>query len=301
MPHLVGDGEHGIEVFLVVEQHVGVRAVGAPRIRARGLALVFVNVDPALLARLAQYGLIVLAERGERLHHQLVGLVKGQLDVKALHRRHVEVDHAHVGNADPFAIALHKARQRRYVPPHGGNEVVVDAHGHLIRKQRRFQRALVLRRARGKDVGAHRGVVERGDGGGKGLIGGIQPLKRRRAHAAVAIHHQGDVVGVGDAHVLALFVLDDGKFHVRVGEHGVNGVRRGGHLPGHGHDALLGLGERVRPLPLHLAQHDGELGKRRLFACGGNVLAGNESSSGVKKLAAVSTLVISACARAVSA
>ena len=64
--HLVRRREHVVERVGVVQQHVRVRAVHRRRVRARALAFVLVDVDPAALEALAQPLLVVRPERRDR-------------------------------------------------------------------------------------------------------------------------------------------------------------------------------------------------------------------------------------------
>ena len=63
VPHLVRQREHVVERVGVVQEHVRVRAVHRRRVRARPLALVLVDVDPAARKTLPHARLILGAER----------------------------------------------------------------------------------------------------------------------------------------------------------------------------------------------------------------------------------------------
>ncbi len=75
--HLVRQREHVVERVGPVQEHVGMHAVDGGRVGAAALAVVFVDVDPALVEAAPHARLVVGAERLDRLDDRREHLVVG--------------------------------------------------------------------------------------------------------------------------------------------------------------------------------------------------------------------------------
>ena len=97
--HLVDEGEHAVEVILVVEQHVGVGPAVAGAVGAAALAGVLIHVKPAVAKCLFEHVRIVFAEHRECFERGLLGLFKGDLNVRVRDDRGVDIVHVQLVNA----------------------------------------------------------------------------------------------------------------------------------------------------------------------------------------------------------
>ena len=97
--HLVDEGEHAVEVILVVEQHVGVGPAVAGAVGAAALAGVLIHVEPAVAKGLLKHVCIVLAEHRECFERSLLGLFKGDFNVRVRDDRGVDIVHVQLVNA----------------------------------------------------------------------------------------------------------------------------------------------------------------------------------------------------------
>ncbi|MNJ53992.1 hypothetical protein D3C77_494140 [compost metagenome] len=68
MPHFVRQREHAVQVILVVQQHIRMRAIGSPAVCSRTLALIFINVNPAVIQALLKHFKIIVSKRLQSLH-----------------------------------------------------------------------------------------------------------------------------------------------------------------------------------------------------------------------------------------
>ena len=101
---LVREREHRVERVVVVHQHVRVGAVDRRRVGAAALALVLVDVDPALGEGAPHARLVLGAERRHRLHDPVEHIVVGVLDV-VVDERHERVEDVVVRQARARACA----------------------------------------------------------------------------------------------------------------------------------------------------------------------------------------------------
>ena len=97
--HLVDEGEHAVEVILVVEQHVGVGPAVAGAVGAAALAGVLIHVEPAVAKGLLKHVRIVLAEHRECFERGLLGLFKGNFNVRVRDDWGVDIVHVQLVNA----------------------------------------------------------------------------------------------------------------------------------------------------------------------------------------------------------
>ena len=141
--HLVHEREHIVERALEVEQHIGMHA-RACRIRARALALVLVNVDPAVFKALADEREIILAERRERLERDLLRLLKRELHLHALDDRHIQVVHMQLVHAEQLFAQLDIAVHGTEGAVHRVDQIAVDLGRDLGAVECRIERRGIL-------------------------------------------------------------------------------------------------------------------------------------------------------------
>ena len=260
----MGDGQKLLQRLVVVHQHIGVGVVGAPGVRAGGLALVLIGVDPAFAERPLEDFLIVRAQRSECLHDERVGLFKGQVDGKLAGHPGVHVVHGGVIKAQPLHLEAHHVVKRRQVAVDGLDQAVIHGGGHVVAVERGLQRALEFRGARREQVRLDRRGVDRGHGGGVAPEGLVHCGEGGLAHFPVRAHHVVDVAAVGQRGHVALAVGHFGKLHVGVGQHVEDGVGGGSQFARHGHDALFRGGQRVGPRALDGGKEHAVVGERRI-------------------------------------
>ena len=161
--HLVRHGEGVRQGVGVVEQHVGVDAVDAGRKGAGPLALVFVDVDPALGEGAADGLLVGVAEDGHRLDQLLADGIVGQRPVDLDERQiGVEVAVAFDAQGPPAEPVI--ALQRRAAVTRGGDEVLDHGGRNVVVVELVFESGGVAARPRGEPVFLKHAVVDRRKG-----------------------------------------------------------------------------------------------------------------------------------------
>ena len=133
----------------VVEQDVGMHAVHAAGVCARGLALVLVYVDPALGKGAVKQLLVPLSQRQGGLLDQLLCLLVGDLHLHALHHRAVEIVHIQLVKPQHAAAQLQVAAHDGQASVNGLGQAVVDRYGHVVAEERLLA---------GRLVSAHAGI-----------------------------------------------------------------------------------------------------------------------------------------------
>ena len=251
--HLVGQGEGAVEVVLVVEQHEGVDR-GADGVGAGALALVLIDVHPAVGEGLGQNGAVLLAQNLGGLQHILAGLVEGD-DLVPL-GEHGGVDVVHVQLIQPHGLLpqIHVAVHLVHVLVDGLDEVVVHALRHLHGVEGALEGAVILPGAGEEDVPADGGVEHGGQGVAAALVDAVEGLEGVLPQGAVGALHKGDVGAVGQGVLLPLAVGHGGELHVRVVIGVVDIAGAAAHLAGGSQQVLLGGGEDVVLLQPGLVQ-----------------------------------------------
>ena len=141
--HLVGQSKLAVQCAGIVQQHVGMDG-GASGISTAALALILVNVDPAVVKALLQNGPVVLAQRSQGIVDSLLRLLIGDMLVNAGQEWGVNVIEMQFFNAQQLLaqadIAVHtgKLLVNRF------DQVVVNRHRHIGAVQRGFQRGAVF-------------------------------------------------------------------------------------------------------------------------------------------------------------
>ena len=243
--HLVGDGEHGVQRVLLVQEYIGVGPGVAGGVGPGALAPVFVHVDPALVKALFQKRRVVLPQHGQGLQHGLLCLVVGDLHRRVPHHRGVDVVHVQLLHAQQLFpqgdIAVHLVQ----VPVHGLDEIVVHALRHLGAVQGGGQGGGITPRL-GKEA---EGLELRVQGGGHGVaeiaVAPVAVFKGALSQGPVlALHQRAEGAG-GEGVAAAVCIHGVVKAQVRVAQGRADGVRAVRHLPGGGQQLFLLVGEDV--------------------------------------------------------
>ena len=249
MAHLMGQGKHGVEIVLVVEQHVGMRAGGAGGIGSGALARVFVHIDPAVVKTLAQQVRVVFAQHGEGFQHGGLCLLVGDLLSRVGHDGGIHVVHVKLIDAQqPLAqrdIPVHFV----HVAVDRVDQIVVHGFGDLGGVQRGGAGGRIA-----AGVGKEAQLLELGVQRGGGRVSELaDPIvigfKYLFAESGVRAFQQDREGAVGERVLPPRGVGNGRERQIRVAENSRDGVRRVGHLTC-GRQKLLLLGrEDVLPAP----------------------------------------------------
>ena len=261
MAQLVGQGEHAVQVVLVVQENIGVDQ-STRHIAAGALAHVFIYVDPTVVQGLTDDGLVFLAQRGYRLIDGLLGLLVRNFRLHAGYHGGVHIVHVELVYPQQLFPQAHIAVHLVQVGPDGGNKVVIYLLGHV---------GAVQGGGQGAGVAAYLGEELElldlgGEGGSQGVlhaaVDGIQVFKGGFPQGPVGAGHEQGVGAVGKGVGLAFPVHRIGEGKVGVGELGENVVGGLGQLPGGGQQLLLRLRQGVGTAALdvvEIAAVEGEL------------------------------------------
>ena len=263
MAQLVGQGEHAVQVVLVVEENIGVDQ-SAGHIAAGALAHVLVHVDPPVVQGLTDDGLVLLSKRSHRLIDGLLCLLIGNFRFYPGHHGGVHIVHVELLHPQQLFPQTHIAVHLVQVGPNGGNKVVVHLFGHVGAVQGGGQGAGVAAR-----LGEELELLDLGgQSGGQGVfhapVDGVQVFKGRFPQGSVGAGHQQGIRAIGEGMGLSLTVHRIGESEVGVGELGEDVVGGLGQLPGGGQQLLLRLRQGVGAAALDvvkIAAVEGELGQ----------------------------------------
>ncbi len=245
MAQFVGQGGHLVEGAVEVHLHEGVHTVDAVGVGPGLLALVRVDVDPAVGEGLGQALAVVGTQGGGGLEHQVAGLLEGVLLVHGLHGGGVHVAVVHVGQAQHPRPQAHEAMEGRQVGLHGGHQVPVDGGVDGLGIEGGVQAGGILPDLRLEEVPLDVGVQEGGEGV---LVLGLL--------AEVGLHDHPPVRGdLGGTQLVVVGGVEDDLLargeghgsvgHVHVVEHAGGGGGRFGEEAGGGGHPFLALGEDV--------------------------------------------------------
>ena len=135
MAQLMGQGEHAVQVILVVEQNIGVDQ-GARHIAAGALTHVLVHIDPTVVQSLTDDGLVLRTQRGYRLVDGLLGLFIRNFRLYARDHGGVHVVHVEFVHPQQLFPQTHITVHLVQIGPDGGNEVMIDLLGDVSAVQR---------------------------------------------------------------------------------------------------------------------------------------------------------------------
>ena len=239
--HLVDEGEHAVEVILVVEQHVGVGPAVAGAVGAAALAGVLIHVEPAVAKGLFEHVCIVLAEHRECFERGLLGLFKGDFNVRVRDDRRIDVVHVQRINAHDLLAQGNVAVHLVKVAVHRVDEIGVHRRRHLGHVERGLERGIIVARV-GEELELLELRVKRGGIGvaefARALVVGLEGVLAQRAVGARQQRHER---AVGQLMRFALAVRHVGIADVRVVEHAERAAGALADLAGGGKQ-LLALG-----------------------------------------------------------
>ena len=226
----------------------------AGAVSARALAHVLVHVDPATFKASPQPVQIVLAQGRQRLQHQFLGLLEGELHLHIPHHVGVQIVEMQLLHPQQLLPQAGVPVQLGQILPHRVDEAVIDALRHLRPIQRSGQGGGIL-----PGLGEEPQLLGlSGQGGSQGvlmaLIDPIQGLKSGLPQSAVRAIHHGDIGAVCHVMCLALGVDGVGEGQVGVVEHGENIVGIFGQFPCHGQQPFLGRREDVGTMAANFIQ-----------------------------------------------
>ena len=215
MAHLVGQGKGAVQGVLVVEQDKGMDGA-ADGVGAGALALVLVNVHPAVLKALSQHRAVLLSQHGGSRQDLLLGLVKGNLLIRLGEHIGIEVVHMQLIQAHDLLAQVHIPVHLVHVLVDGLDEVVVHRLRHLHGAQGALEGAVVLPGPGEEEALADLGVEHGGQGIAGAVIDAVEGVEGILPEGAVTALHEGDVGTIGQGMAAALLVRHGGELHVRV-------------------------------------------------------------------------------------
>ena len=236
--HFVGQGELAVQGAGVVQQHKGMD-LGSGGVSAAPLALVLVNVDPAVFKALFQDFPVVLSQRIQGIIHRLLCLGKGDFGRNVFQKRGIHIVKMQLVHAQQLFAQAHIAVHFVHILVNRLDQIVINGFRNVGAVHGRFPGGSVLPGI-GKELLL--------------LVLGIQQAGGRIAHTAQGVihvfigalaqhpvaaffqRHEGALAqGVG----LVLGLQGVGELQIRIGQGTVNAVRGVGHFPGGGQQPLL--------------------------------------------------------------
>ena len=244
MAHLVGQGELAVQGAGVVQQHEGMD-LGACGVSAAPLALVLIDIDPAVLKALLQNGPVAVAQRIQRIIHGLLGLGKGDLGGLVLEQRGIHIVEVQLLHAQQLLAQADIAVHLVHVPVDRLDQIVVDGYGHIGPVHGRLPGRAVLPGGCEELLLLVLGIQQAGGGVAHAAQGVIEVFVGALAQRPVAALLQGHKGALAQGMGLSLAVYGVGIAHIGIEKGAENGFRSVGHLPGGGQQPLFGGGEGV--------------------------------------------------------
>ena len=243
--HFVHDRENIFERVRIVEQDIRLTVVGTEAVSAAGLALVFVDVDPAVLGAAVYLREIFFAERRESCLHHLQSLFIWDIFFWQLYQRNVHVIHLQFLDAEHFFAQLDILVQHRQILMHDRDQVVIDLFRDVAGGKRGLPGRVVFADARGDNVVFDIIVIGSRDRVDMRLVRFIHIGKRSLAQIAVMAFHEGDVVSVRKVYRISILVNHGAERQIRVVEHLEDVIGRAGHFTELGEDVFFGSAEHM--------------------------------------------------------
>ncbi len=220
---LVRQGADVGVLAVVVQQHVRVDVVrGAVRVRARALAVVRVQIDPAFGEGALRAGRVFLAERRERIQHACFGFVGGVGQVDRGHERSIEVVVMQLRHLQHPLTEFEVAMKGREVVVDAVDEARVHGRRDIRAVECGLQSAVVFPRLRVEHVALYLRAQRRAEGG---FV--LTERREERRHDLLtilpvrhaAVHAERRAV---EPHALAITQRDCGVGKVGVGQDAVD-------------------------------------------------------------------------------
>ena len=245
MAHLVGQGGNTVQRAAEVQQDIGVGVIAAAGVSAAALAAVGINVDPTLVVGFLHVLLVVLAQGSNGFQHHLLGGLVGVGLLQVTDQRGIDVIEMQLVDAQHLFAQADVAVHGGHVLADGGDQVVVDLHGHILPCHGHGAGGLIVAGA-GLGGGS---LDSTGVGSGHGVdvlaVALVEAAESILAQDTVGAHLDGHEVGAGDLNFFPLGVLGGVKDEVGVLEVVVSLGGSLHYLAKAGQQLFLGLGELV--------------------------------------------------------
>ena len=252
--HLVDDGEHVVQLVVIVQQDVGNAVVAARGERPAGLSFVLVHVRPAAREGVAHDLPVFAAKRLQRLVDDGLRRLVRDVLVRRIQDGHVDIVHGQVVQAQQFLAQSHVAVHGGQVGVDHVDQVVVYVRGDVIVEHGGFQRGAESADAGHCHVLLDAVGVQRRHGVPVVFVLRIHVFVCFPAHPSVLAGEQADVASVGHLGLFALLVQNGAELEVRVGQHGVGVVHHSADLRQLRQQFFLLIREDVRLVPQDLVQ-----------------------------------------------
>ena len=225
---------HGVACFVcqggnvvqgvgIVQKDIGLGIVAAGAVSTATLALVGVNVCPALfLKACGQGGVVFLAEELDGIQDDVNRFLVGILTVAGGDEGGVDVVEVKLGNTQSLLLQRVVIVERLQVLGNGVAQVVVDNGGHLVTEDGGGDAVGEVSHLGVGGALLDEGVHQCGVGVAEGGIGSVDTVEGRLTDAAVGALEEDAVGAVGERHGLAVFPFDLAEGEIGVGEGGAD-------------------------------------------------------------------------------
>ena len=245
MTHLVYNRKYIFERIGIVEQDIRLAVVGTEAIGAAGLALILVDIDPAVLRAVVNLREILVTQRRETfLHHAECLLIRNILFWQ-FHQRNVHVVHFEFLHTEHFFAQRDIAVQDRQIFVHDRDEVIIDLLRNIARGKGGLPGGIILADTRGNDVVFDVIVVGGRNRVDMRLVSLVHIGKRGLAQVAVMAFHEGDIVSMRKVYRISIFVNYCAEGQVGIVEHFEDVVGRACHFAELGENVFLGGAEHM--------------------------------------------------------
>ena len=236
---LVSESVSVVKSVGVVEKNVGVNAENSAGERARGLALVLVNVYPVLRIRAVKKLLICLSERKRCLLYKLLSFFKADLHIDILNDRTVEVVHMKLVKTESLLSEREIALHRGDTVVYGVAEAVIYRYGNVVCKERRLAGICIASYV--GEEGVHLYSTRIGSGKCVDVFLELTEvcLKGILSYSYVTALAEYAEVTVCKSYVLAVLVLDGREGHINALEHLKGVLAAACRIRKHSHHSLL--------------------------------------------------------------
>ena len=229
MSHFVSQGELAVQGSGVVQQDKGMH-LGTSRISAAALALVLIDIDPAVFKAFLQNGLVFLAQRRQRIVHGLLGFSVGNAAVHFRHQRGIDIIEMQLANTQQLLAQTDIAMHLVHVLVNGFDQVVIHSRGNVGGIQGSIQSVVILSGI-GKELQLLvLGIEQSGSGvlePGKAVIEIFVSAAAQHPVLAFFQAHKG---ALGQRMPVSFPIHGIGERDIRIGEGAIDGIRSLGHL-----------------------------------------------------------------------
>ena len=236
---LVSESVSVVKSVGVVEKNVGVNTENSARERARGLALVLVNVYPVLRIRAVKKLLVGLSERKGCLLYKLLTFFKADLHIDILNDRTVEVVHMKLVKTESLLSEREIALHRGDTVVYGVAEAVIYRYGNVVCKECRLAGICIASYVGEESV--HLYSTRIGSGKGVDVLLELTKvcLKRVLSYSYVAALAEYAEIAVCKSYVLTVLILNSREGHINALKHLKGVLASASRVREHRHHSLL--------------------------------------------------------------